>query len=91
MTGEPVRDPDNLNHIFEIWNRLRTDSNFNLRSAALTLAHGAYENGITGSLLTLDDAQVEVALASYNDAGYGVKVARIYRAIEVYNKQARGK
>lgn len=90
MTGEPVRDPDNLNHIFEIWNRLRTDSNFNLRSAALTLAHGAYENGLTGSLLTLDDAQVEVALASYNDAGYGVKVARIYRAIEVYNKQARG-
>lgn len=90
MTGEPVRDPNNLDHVFEIWNRLHSENAFNVRVAALVLAHGAYENGITGSLLTLDDAQVEVALASYNDAGYGVKVGRIYRAIEPFNKQARG-
>lgn len=91
FTSLPNHDPSNLDDVWEIWVRLRSDPEFNIRMAALVLLHGADLDGFDyKNLLSPTPNEVLQILGKYNgDDAYGELHRPLWNTFEYYAALAR--
>ena len=90
LTILPARDASEPADVWEIWQSLHNDEEFNITMCALVLLHAAFNAGVTNDWLSLTQPEIESTLGKYNgDHDYGVANYPLYAIFESYNQTAR--
>lgn len=80
--------------VWEIWQKLHNDINFNIEICALVLIWGANDVGINGIKYSYTDQELKEIIARYNGEGvdaaaYGQRNLETYKIFEYYNELCR--
>ncbi len=89
LTQEPLRNRDELDDVWDVWQRLNSNRDFAIPTTAFVLRAGM-EGRTTADPLEYTAAETELALAIYNGAdAYGTQRKVVYDIFESFNLEAR--
>ncbi|TCO62900.1 hypothetical protein EV192_1021040 [Actinocrispum wychmicini] len=93
ISGTPYNAED-WHVVYNVWNSLHDDGNFNVSSVPLVLFEGAAQVGVPGLRLNYDVSELRKIFARYNGTGadadhYGAELEGVYQIFETYNASRR--
>ncbi|MGO1057258.1 glycoside hydrolase domain-containing protein [Crossiella sp. CA198] len=92
----PIMDPAKDSDLWQVWQKLHYDANYNISTIPLVLIEGADQAGVGRPGLDFTEDASRKTLARYNGTGgkaeeYGRQLLGLYRVFEKYNSTARSR
>lgn len=94
LISENKYDKQNWRDVYQVWSKLKGDSEYNIKVATLVLIHNAVILGINKSTYEYNESEIKGVFEKYNGSGdeavdYANKVYNLYVIFEKYNKMDR--
>ncbi|MDH6218649.1 glycoside hydrolase domain-containing protein [Streptomyces pseudovenezuelae] len=95
LTGGTIMDAANENDLWNVWQQLHNDHNYNIGTLPAVLIQGADEIGVPQPSMVTGEEHTRLTLARFNGEGeraqdYGTAMLGLHRVFEKYNAPLRG-
>ncbi|OXS35565.1 glycoside hydrolase domain-containing protein [Streptomyces sp. XY006] len=95
LIGGTIMDAANENDLWNVWQRLHNDHDYNISTMPAVLIEGAADVGVPQPSMSTSDEHTRLTLARYNGTegraqNYGTAMLGLHQVFEKYNAPLRG-